>query len=213
MGAASASAIWSYGINQSDTASLLLRSSKKATTASSDRLRLIGASTKVRRNYNYPRSQPRRLAVRCMAEPEEKEIKDLQEKAETLQQPPLTPPPKPKVSTRFEDVLAFGGPGPERINGRLAMIGFAAAIGVEIAKGQGIFSQIEMGGVPWFLGTSLVLSLASLIPMFKGVTVESRSGDLMSSDAELWNGRFAMLGLVALAFTEFLKGGALINNV
>ncbi|KAK6130248.1 hypothetical protein DH2020_036058 [Rehmannia glutinosa] len=130
---------------------------------------------------------------------------------ETAAAPPKpTPPPKPKVSTSFSDVLAFSGPGPERINGRLAMIGFVTAMGVELANGQDIFAQIQNGGVPLFLGTSVLLSLASLIPLFKGVTVESKSGQLMTSDAELWNGRFAMLGLVALAFTEFVKGGALV---
>ncbi|KAL3828758.1 hypothetical protein ACJIZ3_017560 [Penstemon smallii] len=124
--------------------------------------------------------------------------------------PTPAPPRKPKVSTDFNDVLAFSGPAPERINGRLAMIGFVAAIGVELANGQDIFSQVQNGGFPLFLGTSILLSMASLIPLFKGVTVESKSGNLMTSDAELWNGRFAMLGLVALAFTEFVKGGALV---
>lgn len=114
------------------------------------------------------------------------------------------------ASTRFEDVLAFSGPGPERINGRLAMIGFVTAIGVELAKGQDLFSQINDGGLTWFVGTSVLLSLASLIPLFKGVRAEAKSEGFMSSDAELWNGRFAMLGLVALAFTEYLKGGALV---
>lgn len=107
-------------------------------------------------------------------------------------------------------MLAFSGPAPERINGRLAMIGFVAALAVEVANGQDVFAQIANGGIPWFLGTSVVLSLASLIPLFKGVSVESKSQDFMSSDAELWNGRFAMLGLVALAFTEYVKGGALV---
>ena len=37
----------------------------------------------------------------------------------------------------------------------------------------------------------------------------------MTSNAELWNGGFAMLGLVALAFTEYVKGGTLtlVSNV
>ncbi|GAV57550.1 Chloroa_b-bind domain-containing protein [Cephalotus follicularis] len=142
------------------------------------------------------------LKVRCMAEP------DLNEQSPKPVTPP--PPPKPVVSTKFSDVLAFDGPAPERINGRLAMIGFVAAIAVELAKGQDVFDQISNGGVSWFIGTSVLLSLASLIPLFKGVTVESKSGGVMTSDAELWNGRFAMLGLVALAFTEFVKGGSLV---
>ncbi|MED6194624.1 hypothetical protein PIB30_030250 [Stylosanthes scabra] len=147
------------------------------------------------------------LRVRSMAEEEQKE----QSTGPTTN--PVTPKPQPrapKMSTKFSDVLAFSGPAPERINGRLAMIGFVAALAVELSNGQDLLSQISNGGIPWFLGTSVVLSLASLIPLFQGVSVESKSGGFMSSDAELWNGRFAMLGLIALAFTEYVKGGTLV---
>ncbi|XP_050219580.1 early light-induced protein 1, chloroplastic-like [Mercurialis annua] len=132
--------------------------------------------------------------VRCMAGGENQDL----------------PSAKPKVSTNFSDVLAFSGPAPERINGRLAMVGFVAAIAVELAKGQDLLTQVSDGGITWFVGTSVLLSLASLIPLFKGINAESKSDGVMTSDAELWNGRFAMLGLVALAFTEFVKGGALV---
>ena len=114
------------------------------------------------------------------------------------------------MSTEFTDLLAFSGPAPERINGRLAMVGFVAAMAVELSKGQDLFAQINGGGIPWFIGTSVVLSIASLVPLLKGVTAEAKSDGLMTSDAELWNGRLAMLGLVALAFTEYVKGGTLI---
>ncbi|PRQ36107.1 putative chlorophyll A-B binding protein [Rosa chinensis] len=125
---------------------------------------------------------------------------------------PFPPPPRtPKVSTKFGDVFAFSGPAPERINGRLAMVGFVSALAVEVVKGQDVFSQISNGGVSLFLGTCILLSVASVIPLFQGVSVESKSkGPLWTSDAELWNGRLAMLGLVALAFTEYVKGGTLI---
>ncbi|CAL0333494.1 unnamed protein product [Lupinus luteus] len=144
--------------------------------------------------------------------------KEHKEKLATRVTPPTLPksPPQPastgspKVSTRFLDVMAFDGPAPERINGRLAMIGFVAAIGVELAKGQGLFEQISNGGIAWFWGTSVVISIASLIPLLRGVSVESTSGRIMTSDAELWNGRFAMLGIVDLAFTEYVKGGPLL---
>lgn len=152
------------------------------------------------------------LRLKCMAEDGQKEESKAVTPAATPEPIPFkpTPPPTPKASTSFFDVLAFSGPAPERINGRLAMIGFVAAIGAEVASGQDVFSQISNGGVPWFLGTTVVLSLASLIPLFKGVSVQSKSQGVMTSDAELWNGRIAMLGLVALAFTEYVKGGALV---
>ncbi|XP_039141004.1 early light-induced protein 1, chloroplastic-like [Dioscorea cayenensis subsp. rotundata] len=154
--------------------------------------------------------------VRCQAEPEkpavETETPTPQTVLKTATPTATSPTPKPtaKVSTKFSDVLAFSGPAPERINGRLAMIGFVSALAVEAARGQDLVEQLMNGGLPWFLGTAVLFSVASLVPLFKGVTVQSRSGDLMSSDAELWNGRLAMLGLVALAFTEYLKGGPLV---
>ncbi|XP_026659405.2 early light-induced protein 1, chloroplastic-like isoform X2 [Phoenix dactylifera] len=115
-----------------------------------------------------------------------------------------------KESTKFSDMLAFSGPAPERINGRLAMVGFVSALAVELARGDGLATQLMNGGLPWFAGTAALLSVASLVPLFKGVSVQSKSGGLMTADAELWNGRFAMLGLVALAFTEYFKGGPLV---
>ncbi|XP_027166961.1 early light-induced protein, chloroplastic isoform X2 [Coffea eugenioides] len=148
--------------------------------------------------------------VRSMAEENDKETADAAPQPTQPNVARPNPAPKPKVSTKFEDVLAFSGPGPERINGRLAMIGFVAAIGVELGKGQDLFAQINDGGLLWFIGTSVLLSTASLIPLFRGVRAEAEGGGFMNSDAELWNGRFAMLGLIALAFTEYLKGGALV---
>ncbi|OAY69276.1 Early light-induced protein 1, chloroplastic [Ananas comosus] len=152
-----------------------------------------------------PVSVPRKhaLRVRCAGD---------QDSAPTTPPSPTStaPKPQPKVSTKFSDVLAFSGPAPERINGRLAMVGFVSAVAVELAKGDGIFAQLSNGGVPWFLFTAALLSVASLVPLFRGESVQSRSGAVMSADAELWNGRFAMLGLVALAFTEYVKGGPLV---
>lgn len=99
---------------------------------------------------------------------------------------------------------------PERINGRLAMVGFVSALAVELSKGQDVFAQISNGGVSLFLGTSILITVASLIPLFNGLSVESESDGIMTPDAELINGRLAMLGLVALAFTEYVKGGTLV---
>ncbi|KAJ0609173.1 putative chlorophyll A-B binding protein [Helianthus annuus] len=160
-------------------------------------------ATPVARLTTTPSSSTRNInfaVVRCMSQ-------DQQPSTKTPATPtPPPPPPAPKVSTKFSDVLAFSGPAPERINGRLAMIGFVSAMAVELSNGQDVFAQISHGGVPAFVATSLMLSVASLVPLFKGVRAESKSSGLMTSDAELWNGRAAMLGLVALAFTEYVKG-------
>ncbi|XP_022761097.1 early light-induced protein 1, chloroplastic-like [Durio zibethinus] len=150
------------------------------------------------------------LQVRCLAEGDQQQLPATHVTSSTPEPKPKPSPAAPKVSTKFSDVLAFSGPAPERINGRLAMVGFVAALVVELSKGQDVFTQISNGGIQLFLGTSIVLSLASLIPLFRGVTAESRSEGFMTSDAELWNGRLAMLGLVALAFTEYVKGGTLV---
>nr|CAA63338.1 unnamed protein product [Helianthus annuus] len=160
--------------------------------------RLTTTPSSSRRNINF-------AVVRCMSQDQQPST----DASKTPSAPP-PPPPAPKVSTKFSDVLAFGGPAPERINGRLAMIGFVSAMTVELSNGQDVFAQISHGGVPAFVATRLVLSVASLVPLFKGVRAESKSNGLMTSDAELWNGRAAMLGLVALAFTEYVTGSPLV---
>ncbi|CAM0150558.1 unnamed protein product [Urochloa decumbens] len=110
------------------------------------------------------------------------------------------------------DALAFSGPAPERINGRLAMVGFVSALAVEASRGDGLLAQAGNGaGLAWFAYTAVVLSAASLAPLLQGESAEERSGGLFTADAELWNGRLAMLGLVALAATEYLTGAPLVH--
>ncbi|CAM0905511.1 unnamed protein product [Alopecurus aequalis] len=125
---------------------------------------------------------------------------------------PAAPKPKLKANPSVWDALAFSGPAPERINGRLAMVGFVAALSVEAARGGGLLDQAGSGaGLGWFLTTAAVFSVASLVPLLQGQSVESKSSGVWSADAELWNGRFAMLGLVALAVTEFITGTPFVN--
>ncbi|TVU41800.1 hypothetical protein EJB05_15352 [Eragrostis curvula] len=113
---------------------------------------------------------------------------------------------------RLVDAFAFSGPAPERINGRLAMVGFVSALAVEASRGDGLLSQAGSGsGLAWFAASAAVLSVASLVPLLQGESAEDRSGGFWSADAEIWNGRFAMVGLVALAATEYLTGTPFIN--
>ncbi|XP_066391666.1 low molecular mass early light-inducible protein HV60, chloroplastic-like [Miscanthus floridulus] len=123
---------------------------------------------------------------------------------------PLLSPACASITHNLRDALAFSGPAPERINGRLAMVGFVSALAVEAYRGGGLLSQAGSGsGLAWFAATAAVLSVASLVPLLRGDSAEARSGAVTSADAEL--GRFAMLGLVALAFTEYLTGAPFIN--
>ncbi|XP_059066563.1 early light-induced protein 1, chloroplastic-like [Cryptomeria japonica] len=101
-----------------------------------------------------------------------------------------------KVSRKFGDLFAFSGPAPEIINGRAAMSGFV--------------SQLNSGGLSWFTLTAGLMTVGTLVPLFNGISEESTSQPIFSSTAEMWNGRFAMLGLLALAFTEYVKGGPLV---
>ncbi|XP_055826689.1 early light-induced protein, chloroplastic-like [Solanum dulcamara] len=60
-------------------------------------------------------------------------------------------------NTKFGDVFAFSDPAPECINDRLAMIGSVV--------------QLSSGGYTWFWRSSVVLTLASIIPFFKGLVL------------------------------------------
>ncbi|GLJ59106.1 hypothetical protein SUGI_1492970 [Cryptomeria japonica] len=115
-----------------------------------------------------------------------------------------------KMSTKFGDLFALSGPAPEIINGRAAMLVFVSAIAVEVASGRDLLSQLNSGGLSWFALIAGLMTVGTLVPLFNGISRESESQQIFSSTAEMWNGRFAMLGLLALAFTEYVKGGPLV---
>ncbi|KAL6880116.1 hypothetical protein ACP4OV_011681 [Aristida adscensionis] len=172
-----------------------------------------------------PALAPRRRALVVRAQSEQDAEPSTEEAASTSSSSPTpaaapkkaaTPTPAPPrakpASPGLWDALAFSGPAPERINGRLAMVGFVAALAVEASRGGGLLSQAGSGaGLAWFGATAAVLSVASLVPLLQGESAESRSGGAFTADAELWNGRFAMLGLVALAVTEYITGAPFVN--
>jgi len=177
----------------------------------------------VGRSVSWSPAVPRRraLVVRAQTEPDVEPTKEETTSASTSSSSnptpipsttPVAPKPKPKANPSVWDALAFSGPAPERINGRLAMVGFVAALSVEAARGGGLLDQAGSGaGLGWFLTTAAVFSVASLVPLLQGQSVESKSSGVWTADAELWNGRFAMLGLVALAVTEFITGTPFVN--
>ena len=52
--------------------------------------------------------------------------------------------------------------------------------------------------------TFLAITIATLVPIYRGV---KRSGTgIWTPDAELWNGRTAMIGMVALVLNTWVRG-------
>lgn len=191
-------------------------SSIASTAMSSAGVRSVSSVSLIQRSRVLQSSRVSR-PTKCMAEPEQSKpvtpATPITPVTPTTATPlPVTPPSpvKPKVSTNFFDVFSFAGPAPETINGRLAMLGFTTALAVELFTGEDLATQIGFGGVQWFIITAAIFTGASLVPMFKGVTVESKSKPIFSSNAEKWNGRFAMIGLISLAITEYVKGSPLV---
>lgn len=70
------------------------------------------------------------------------------------------------------DVLKFNGPGPELINGRLAMLGFLAVAQGEVHTGNTVLQQALTTPV-WVYAGLLLWVYASLVPMLKGARHEA----------------------------------------
>jgi hypothetical protein len=104
------------------------------------------------------------------------------------------------------DMMAFSGPAPELINGRLAMIAFVAALGAELSTGEGVLRQWsdEPTGV---LLTMVTFAVASLIPMLSQGARRDQFA-FFSPAAEMLNGRAAMIGFASLIAVEALRGGS-----
>uniref|UniRef100_A0A0E0GP31 Chlorophyll a-b binding protein, chloroplastic n=1 Tax=Oryza nivara TaxID=4536 RepID=A0A0E0GP31_ORYNI len=103
-----------------------------------------------------PRRRAVTLVVRAQAEPEVEPTKE-----ETITSTPspvaAAPKAKPAASTGLWDVLAFSGPATERINGRLAMLGFVSVLAVEASRdGELLEEATSRGGLAWFAATAAV---------------------------------------------------------
>eukprot|EP00879_Flechtneria_rotunda_P026764 GHRR01028588.1.p2 GENE.GHRR01028588.1~~GHRR01028588.1.p2 ORF type:complete len:153 (+),score=54.81 GHRR01028588.1:789-1247(+) len=101
------------------------------------------------------------------------------------------------------DVMKFNGPGPELINGRLAMLGILAAARNETQTGFTVVQQVQHASV-LDVAVLLVTVYASLVPLLKGARHEAFG--IFSPRAEITNGRAAMLGFAVLLALEYKAG-------
>jgi len=101
----------------------------------------------------------------------------------------------------------------ELANSRLAMLGFTAAITAEVATGRSVWEQVTYSPVATFAiaATFVAFIIATYIPATKGAKLSQEQNGIFTPIAEVTNGRWAMVGWVALLVTEAIKGGALIN--
>jgi hypothetical protein len=110
------------------------------------------------------------------------------------------------ASLSLDQIMAFSGPAPELINGRLAMLAFVAALGAELSTGESVLTQLadEPTGI---LLAAITFITASLIPMLASAKREKFA--IFSPEAEMLNGRAAMLGFASLIVVEAVRGAAL----
>lgn len=107
----------------------------------------------------------------------------------------------------FPDAMRFNGAAPEVINSRLAMLGCVAALAAELTTQTTVFEQFSKTPGP-IIGTFVLFSVASLIPILKGVPRRGGKywGGLpqFTPDAEITVGRVAMLGFLGIVVNELI---------
>ena len=106
--------------------------------------------------------------------------------------------------------MAFSGPAPELVNGRLAMLAFTAALGAELATGETVVRQFQDSPILVVAG-AVLFAWASLVPILLGKQNDKTYAAVgpFTKSAEMLNGRAAMIGLAALLAIEGVKHTAL----
>ena len=120
----------------------------------------------------------------------------------------------PAEGEGFFGVMGFAGPAPEVINGRAAMLGVLAAIGGELTTGKTVVGQLMAGGAAPMGAIFVAVALASFAPMITGSSAnaafnkekEAKALGPFTAQAEMLNGRAAMMGFAALLALEATSG-------
>ncbi|KIZ07472.1 early light-inducible protein [Monoraphidium neglectum] len=132
-----------------------------------------------------------------------------------------------KDNETIKDVFAFAGSLPERLNGRLAMLGFAGIMAAEHSSKVPALEQFGSDALGVIL-LSITLTLGSLAPKFASgsslkdlhaaatganLKAEGLIGQflgLFDTNIELWTGRVAMIGLVGTLVAEAVTGNTIL---
>ena len=99
------------------------------------------------------------------------------------------------------DVMRFDSWAPELINGRCAMLGYVAGYGYEAVTHESLSSQSQ-DYWPYFVTVSVLVTILTLNtgkPTKEDVQVSG-----LTPDAELFNGRAAMIGIASTLLYEFM---------
>ena len=94
------------------------------------------------------------------------------------------------TSFSIRNLMQFDGPAPELINGRAAMLGFVAALFMEIYTGKPVLEQAIEEPRCILVAFTLIL-VASLYPMGKNATPQTEQHTIFKAEAEIWGGRAA----------------------
>ncbi|KAG2432457.1 hypothetical protein HXX76_008802 [Chlamydomonas incerta] len=107
----------------------------------------------------------------------------------------------------FNDVMSFSGTAPEIVNGRLAMLGFVSAVAAEMVSGEGVLKQ--WSEEPTGIAIAFILFISgSMVTAFRPRRDEKLGP--FTPQAELLNGRAAMIGFAAMLAIEIAMGKPLI---
>ncbi|KAL6747086.1 hypothetical protein V8C86DRAFT_1800051 [Haematococcus lacustris] len=113
--------------------------------------------------------------------------------------------------------MAFEGLAPETVNGRAAMLGFMFAISNELSSGESVYAQLIGGGAARMLVLIALVVAASFAPALRGVPMaevfnkepkKQKAWGPFAPDAELINGRAAMVGIATIILLEGTSGTA-----
>ena len=96
--------------------------------------------------------------------------------------------------------LQFNNWAPEVINGRCAMLGMVSGIGYEMTTGTNILDQPYVWVSLWL--SSLIITFASVYAGDPKLSLFHYNNKPFTHEAELLNGRVAMLGVMAYAISQ-----------